>query len=907
MLIKKLHIDRFGGLEDRSVSFTPGLTIVNGVNEAGKSTLREFLNFGLFGHEWKTKGKGTDADQDKARAELMKPWGGSGEFGGTVTLDDGTRIEASLKPSRGRGNAFDIAMSPADLTFRRVGRSVFEGVYSLDLPSLVALRNADLSSQLGTDMSLGVGMRAATDVVSGLRAQADRWAATTGDGTIKKRSDAGALLDEIKELRRQASDQKKGLADIRDLEKRLADDEAQERATGADKERIEGEVGDLSLLEQAAERESEIRSHRNTLESLDTPRPEVLAHEDAIENISRSIEDWREVERGIKKKKEKMNDLQRKLSNLTIAVPEGSEVQPLVAEVDAHIARWETEAVAASRLEEDIEGYERKHGLLGKKKAELLKTIPGDLHGIVHLSPEAVTTGERALEASTAAASPQASPPYAMAGIGAGALVVLIALVTSNALGAVAGLLLAVIGVLLRSWRPAGGADPRSLAPVAEAFGVDANARDLPGALRERLLAWRQHEPSIMKLQGVVRDLDKLAGDSEDARARHDAALTRRGEAFTELRGAVPDFIPLSEDEDPGPVRARIGEYRTHVELRGKLAEADGELQEMEDRFGRFVGGIDGVWDEVFTEQDIELPWTAMVERLKDALDGERAKRDAHTEAERKVRTEEEELGRLRSRDGFPTAERARALLGTGLEDLPDPSAIKDRIKALKGEKDTLEKELRGRNRALGELRGTIDEKKGSLESQEHFDALVRDRQEQVEALKRKADAHRSAATLVEQVYRRFLDASRPDVLRTASAWFAEATGGAWGVIDYDREAPDWLSGIGIKRNEGAPLRRDRQLSTSTRELLYLAIRLAIVDKLNHQEGAEPVPMIIDDALVNLDPVRLQKAASIIKSFSEQNQVVMLTCHEHVVEAMRKAGTAKKSIYSLEQGPKVTK
>ena len=39
MKLTQLHIDGFGQLVDRTIDFAPGLTIVYGENEAGKSTL----------------------------------------------------------------------------------------------------------------------------------------------------------------------------------------------------------------------------------------------------------------------------------------------------------------------------------------------------------------------------------------------------------------------------------------------------------------------------------------------------------------------------------------------------------------------------------------------------------------------------------------------------------------------------------------------------------------------------------------------------------------------------------------------------------------------------------------------------------------------------------------------------
>ena len=51
MQIDRAAIFRFGKLADRTVDFAPGINIVYGKNEAGKTTLHAFLTAMLFGLE----------------------------------------------------------------------------------------------------------------------------------------------------------------------------------------------------------------------------------------------------------------------------------------------------------------------------------------------------------------------------------------------------------------------------------------------------------------------------------------------------------------------------------------------------------------------------------------------------------------------------------------------------------------------------------------------------------------------------------------------------------------------------------------------------------------------------------------------------------------------------------------
>ena len=51
MRIDEIHVDGFGLLRDRRIEPAPGLTVIRGENEAGKSTLLAFIRAILFGFD----------------------------------------------------------------------------------------------------------------------------------------------------------------------------------------------------------------------------------------------------------------------------------------------------------------------------------------------------------------------------------------------------------------------------------------------------------------------------------------------------------------------------------------------------------------------------------------------------------------------------------------------------------------------------------------------------------------------------------------------------------------------------------------------------------------------------------------------------------------------------------------
>lgn len=86
MYIKKAQIDNFGKFHHRTIYFSPGLNVVYGENESGKSTLHGFLVGMLFGVE-KQRGRGADAG-DYQRYE---PWNTASYFAGSLDFTVGEK------------------------------------------------------------------------------------------------------------------------------------------------------------------------------------------------------------------------------------------------------------------------------------------------------------------------------------------------------------------------------------------------------------------------------------------------------------------------------------------------------------------------------------------------------------------------------------------------------------------------------------------------------------------------------------------------------------------------------------------------------------------------------------------------------------------------------------------------
>ena len=87
MKILDLHIDGFGKFHNRDISFSDGLNIVYGKNEAGKSTLHTFIRGMFFGIE-RQRGRASKNDT----YTKYEPWTNSGTYEGRMRIECGGQI-----------------------------------------------------------------------------------------------------------------------------------------------------------------------------------------------------------------------------------------------------------------------------------------------------------------------------------------------------------------------------------------------------------------------------------------------------------------------------------------------------------------------------------------------------------------------------------------------------------------------------------------------------------------------------------------------------------------------------------------------------------------------------------------------------------------------------------------------
>ena len=186
----------------------------------------------------------------------------------------------------------------------------------------------------------------------------------------------------------------------------------------------------------------------------------------------------------------------------------------------------------------------------------------------------------------------------------------------------------------------------------------------------------------------------------------------------------------------------------------------------------------------------------------------------------------------------------------------------------------------------LREALGSLRERLRALECDEAIAALRAEEERLVAAASELAAqyaADRIALALLQRARRQFEQEQQPRVIQLASALFAELTGARYVRVYLPAGGKELCI-----RDEGGREWSAEQLSRGTREQLYLAFRLAVIEDFG--DARLPLPIIVDDILVNFDPVRTLSALKVLARFSRRHQVIAFTCHLALRELFRAEG-----------------
>ena len=160
----------------------------------------------------------------------------------------------------------------------------------------------------------------------------------------------------------------------------------------------------------------------------------------------------------------------------------------------------------------------------------------------------------------------------------------------------------------------------------------------------------------------------------------------------------------------------------------------------------------------------------------------------------------------------------------------------------------------------------------GRMQSLGSREALEQERQEVQARLRVLEDAYAALTIAQETLAQAKLELQRrfaPQIVKRAKELMEQLTCGRYDKLGL-KEDLTITAGAG----EEDVIRDILWRSDGTVDQLYLALRLAVAEAL-----APDAPLILDDALVRFDDVRLKAALQVLKDCAEDRQVLIFTCH----------------------------
>jgi DNA repair protein SbcC/Rad50 len=905
MRVERVVAHAFGPFQGETLELAPGMSVVAGPNEAGKSSWHAALRLALTGVR---RGRGRTTSADLAVAERHRPWDlpERWEVEARVSLDDGRRIDIHQDlAGKVACRAVDVALG------RDVSDEILDGT-----PDASRWLGLDRDAFAATVSVSQAEILAVADAADQLQEQMQRAAATRGTDAT-----AAQAIERLVEFRREAvgADTVAAKGPLRMARRRLDEATADldrarslhlgylEHAARAEEaeRRAVAARGELALAEAArataeATRAGALAERATLLSSRYPAAPPGLAERDArADAVAAAVEGWEHRPEPMVLSGRSSEAIRAELAALPGPPAGETQPDPALAALFAELQRSE-EAVS---LLADPGGPATA---ADRDQVERIRSLARRI-----AAPE--PAGARELEGALAEARQQAARRAgrrvgratgwggALLAIG-GFLLVGAGLPPVGAALVALGLLAIAVGAGIIIWddRAVRGrvlAAERALAPYRAA--ADRARVDREAAMAEaRAAGWPERADALEaladRLVGEVRDAERAV----ETRARRDALVERAETAGEALRQALAARGVTGLSDLPSAWRRYVGECEARARQSVEADRSDSLRHELATREAaeRSAAAVEQSIEKAeralrAAAADVGVPAADDAEALATALrDWQRHRSAALHENQVAIEEWRELAGLLDGRElselvaeAERRAREARDRVGS-----LDPEAVRDL--AAGGD---LEATLAHRRARAAEADHEAHALQGALEAQRAMVPDVAEREEAVEAASVELGRVVALARTIDETLRLLREAQdrvhrdlAPILAGTVQRWLPKISAGAYTEVSVD---PADLS-VQVKERRSGAWRRARLLSAGTREQIYLLLRVAMAQHL--VTTGETAPLLLDEVTAQADPERRLAMLRTLHSLAEERQVVLFS-HDDAVAAWAEAELAE--------------
>ena len=958
MKLKKIVIYGFGKHENKIIDFDTGVNIIYGENEAGKTTIQQFILQVLFGFPQKNS------------TQLRYEPKSGGKYGGQVHISDVIHGDYVIERVRGK-SAGDITVYFADGTeggeealktlLRQYDRASFESVFSFSLLQLQGFEKMDELELSRTLLASGT-----TGVDSLLRVEkkmekemADLFKKTGRNPELNQR------LQELKEMESDLKSEQERLSVYSPKLNRIHAIEKELIEKKSASERLRARYKDLGQQIQRLP----LKNRKRTIEDRLGQIGQSVFPSDGIRRFEMVSGKLTEMEA-------KVNGLEKELMTVKERMPNPPDTKTLVA-IERLLARepeWhDWHAISGSLQESQRQSIIKKHQLLDRlglseadvilqsdvsihreellydqlqKAAELdrqmgyidhqltqleneLREVKKELQYVEKSRPsdedmrrveEWPSIRDRLGEAKAYLQLKRTNPlngnlfVYLLLFVVAFAAIA-IGFIEKQWLFSIVGACIAVIVayLVLGMKKQDGSSKEEEMKQfVAQYAGYEKQME----SMFEKVAAYRQHQPRLAEMERTVER--KMSG----LEAEYEKFGRAKESLGNELSGFFQDY-GMTKIPNPGILHEFFSMVRSVQEIERDLQENRARLEEVNEHIqSRMTEALvlipdlqeETLYDKLRSEfiflKSEQQSYTTLSDRLEELQMEKREvtefigslraqQRDLFQEAE--VETEEQYY---KAYDDYQEA----VLLNQHLMDIAAQLSMQgaQADTELAQTEEELKTEIERAERALSEVEEIMDQlvqEKTALKIE--TEKLLTD------------DTFQQKQQLFEMKKAEFAELAKQWAVRQVTV---EAIKGMMKELK-DKKLPEVLHGADRLFREltgGAyesltildnglfqaiaqngmryPI---IELSQATKEQAYISLRLSLAMAM---EKTAPFPILMDDPFVHFDETRLSRMKTIVENLSEQHQFIYVTCHGKMVEEWTNAKIISASVSEAEKG-----
>jgi uncharacterized protein YhaN len=893
MQIREIHIERFGKFSHcRVLPVSSGLNVIYGRNEFGKTTLLEFIRWVLFGFEKKRKGMNayTPVSGGEHSGTLMCEMTNGEQI--YISRTGGTlegQVTVQTAGREGSGQAY------LESFLGHASRKIFKNIYAFaldELQDLDSLMEEEIKNKiLGAGM--GLGQVSLTAVEKEIRDQRDEMFKLRGSNPvmnqwyreIKKReeelrarfSEVGQYDELNKKIEALELARKQGESDSEQLESRrralelrrelfadfidLKDKSARQKELAGVPEMEEESVLVFEKVQTKIEDLSQrLAEEKDKLHQLKLRRDPILVNQSLIDRET-EIMQLRQLTELVRAAQEDKHAVLQELNQLKEKIR--SEIGGINRERD------EDRVLALEWVDSEKQFVEKQEQALLHSE-QFVENVKNRLE--LH-QEQLVTDNTQEND------FPKGIRVSSFFLVGIGVLGAGFALFSANLeLGIFMGLMLAA-GFGLYFWatfsRPK--EDKGDLLDNLLRSKLKKGEDDLE-AEQEVWRKWvtdKGLDPEISttlfkEIQVRVRAVKEWVHQKQNLDERIER-MRKKEEEAEELVAAFSEFV--SEVYLAKDLLVNIEMLSKHFD---EAKENSIKSKDLDSQINEQTGRVEGIVAQLENQQESlgDLLRAAKVESEESFLfQWNRAQEKSKLEKSiREIQT------RVQTRVGLGEAYQ-RFL--ESMRDT-DPEQLEQELAEVLSRLGRVQEEQNWVNQEIGQFRGET----AQLSSREDLVRLHNELESKKEQLANGAQEWATLALaldMLDQAKVRYEKTRQPQVFQAAGRMFSKITEGNYQGVEKPLESDEFRI---VQGNGGfiSPV----QLSRGTREQLYLSMRFGLIE--DYETRAEPLPIVMDDVFVNFDDTRREHVLDILRDFARDRQVIILSCHEHLLETYLKYG-----------------